>query len=101
MWYCIDGNFLFILKLVIPISSATRFLNIPIIIVYTLIGGSIYFVYMIKTKSIQEVFGDKLLKKFQKNQRNKLVDLFFKICNFLFMLKTIFTITLINKFIHN
>lgn len=57
---------LFILKLVIPISSETRFLNIPIIIIYTLIGGGVYFIYMIKTKSIQAVFGDKLLKKFQK-----------------------------------
>lgn len=61
---------LFILKLAIPISSETRFLNIPIIIIYTLIGGGVYFIYMIKTKSIQAVFGDKLLKKFQKKSAN-------------------------------
>lgn len=54
---------LFVLKFIIPISSSNRFLNIPIIIVYTLVGIVVYFVYMYKTNSIQTVFGDKIIKK--------------------------------------
>ncbi len=54
---------LFVLKFIIPISSSNRFLNIPIIIVYTLVGIIVYFVYMYKTNSIQTVFGDKMIKK--------------------------------------
>ena len=59
---------LFALKLVIPISVPSRLLNIPIIVAYTLVGGAVYFIYMIKTKSITEIFGDNLLKKYKKNK---------------------------------
>ncbi len=56
---------LLIVKLVIPISSTSRFMNLPIIIIYTLIGGAVYLFYMYKTKSIEQVFGNKILDKFK------------------------------------
>ena len=56
---------LLIVKLVIPISSTSRFMNLPIIIIYTLIGGAAYLFYMYKTKSIEQVFGNKILDKFK------------------------------------
>lgn len=61
---------LLILKLVIPISSSSRFLNIPIILIYTLIGGTVYFIYMIKSNSVKEIFGERLLNKFKKKSSN-------------------------------
>lgn len=61
---------LLITKLIIPISSTSRFLNIPIIIIYTAIGMLVYFVYMSKTKSIDEVFGKGFLDRFKK-KKNK------------------------------
>ncbi len=54
---------LMLVKLVVPISVTSRFLNIFIIMIYTIIGMIIYFIYMYKTKSIEEVYGDKILKK--------------------------------------
>ena len=59
---------LLIVKLVVPISSSSRFLNLPIILIYTVIGMIVYFVYMYKTKSIDEVFGEGFLKKFKKKK---------------------------------
>ena len=59
---------LLLLKLIVPISSASRFMNLPIIIVYTVVGGAVYLFYMYKTKSIEQVFGDKILKKLRKTK---------------------------------
>ena len=59
---------LLLVKLVVPISVSQRFLNILIIAVYTIIGAAVYLFYMYKTKSLEEVFGDKLLSKFKKNR---------------------------------
>ena len=61
---------LVLLKLVVPISSTTRLLNIPIIILYTLVGGCVYFIYMIKTGSLKTIFGEKFLKRFKKKATN-------------------------------
>ena len=59
---------LLLVKLVVPISVSNRFLNILIIAVYAIIGMAVYLLYMKKTNSIQEVFGDKLLNKFKKKR---------------------------------
>ena len=59
---------LLLVKLVVPISVSQRFLNILIIAVYTIIGAAVYLFYMYKTKSLEEVFGDKLLSKFKKKR---------------------------------
>lgn len=58
-----------IVKLVVPISVASRFLNILIIVVYAAIGMITYFIYMKKTHSIDEVFGKDFLKKFTKKKK--------------------------------
>lgn len=62
---------LLLVKLVVPLSSESRFMNLPIIIVYTIVGGVVYLFYMYKTKSINQVFGDKILNKFKKRKANK------------------------------
>lgn len=62
---------LLLVKLVIPLSSQSRFMNLPIIIVYTVVGGAVYLFYMYKTKSVNQVFGDKILNKFKKRKTNK------------------------------
>jgi len=62
---------LLLVKLVIPLSSQSRFMNLPIIIVYTVVGGAVYLFYMYKTKSVNQVFGDKMLNKFKKRKTNK------------------------------
>ena len=59
---------LLLVKLVVPISVSQRFLNILIIAVYAIIGAAVYFFYMYKTKSLEEVFGDKLLNKLKKKR---------------------------------
>ena len=60
---------LLIVKLIIPIASTNRFINIPIVIIYTAIGMIIYFFYMYKTKSIDKIFGEKLLQKFKRKNK--------------------------------
>ncbi len=51
---------LFIMKLIVPIYSSSRFINLFIIIIYTVVGGCVYLFYMYKTKSIEEVFEKKI-----------------------------------------
>ena len=60
---------LLLLKLIVPIASTNRFINIPIVIIYTLVGMIIYFFYMYKTNSIDKIFGEKLLQKFKKKNK--------------------------------
>lgn len=58
-----------VVKLVVPISVASRFLNILIIAIYAAIGMLTYFIYMKKTHSIDEVFGKDFLNKFKKKKK--------------------------------
>ena len=58
-----------VIKLVVPISVASRFLNVLIIVVYAAIGMITYFIYMKKTHSIDEVFGKDFLNKFKKKKK--------------------------------
>ncbi len=58
-----------VVKLVVPISVASRFLNILIIVVYAAIGMITYFIYMKKTHSVDEVFGKDFLNKFKKKKK--------------------------------
>ena len=60
---------LLLLKLIVPIASPNRFINIPIVIIYTLVGMIIYFFYMYKTHSIDKIFGEKLLQKFKRKNK--------------------------------
>lgn len=54
---------MFLLKFIVPIYSNNRIINIPIIIIYTLVGGIVYFVYTYKMGIIQHVFGKSLINK--------------------------------------
>ena len=62
---------LLLVKLIVPISSLSRFMNLPIIIIYTLVGGAVYLFYMYKTNSVEQVFGDKIINKFKKKKASK------------------------------
>ena len=57
---------LFLVKLVIPISSSVRLLNIPIILVYTIIGAGIYLLISYKSGVIEEVLGKEMLTKIKR-----------------------------------
>lgn len=57
---------LFLVKLVIPISSSVRLLNIPIILVYTIIGAGIYLLVSYKSGVIEEVLGKEMLTKIKR-----------------------------------
>lgn len=57
---------LFVCKMFIPIVSSTRWVNFFIILVYAVIGSTIYFVFTYYTGTIKAIFGKrkgKLLKK--------------------------------------
>lgn len=53
---------LFICKLFIPITSTTRIMNLVIILVYTVIGAIVYFVYGHFSKLTNKVFGRDIFK---------------------------------------
>ena len=59
---------LYITKIIVPISSPVRMLNIPIIIIYTVIGATTYFAFMKKTGSIDMIFGKDVLRKIKLNR---------------------------------
>ena len=54
---------LYLVKFLIPVSSTDRLLNILIIIIYSIIGTFVYFVFTYRSKTINNIFGDKILKK--------------------------------------
>lgn len=59
----IMGLVLFLLRFVIPEVSSNRLVNLPIIVVYTLVGAIIYFIVIYKSKTLHTIFGENNLKK--------------------------------------
>ena len=57
---------LFVLKLIIPIYSSTRIVNLLIILIYMIVGIIVYFVYGYYTKLIKRVFGKNLISSIKK-----------------------------------
>lgn len=60
---------LFVLNLFVPICVESRFMNIFIILLYAVVGALVYFVFLIKTNTISNIFGgkvDKYIKKLVK-----------------------------------
>lgn len=51
------------LRFMIPTYSLIRIVNIPIIIIYTLVGGFVYFIILHKNKTLNEIFGRNYLNK--------------------------------------
>lgn len=62
---------LFLVKFVVPISSSVRLLNIPIILVYTIIGAGVYLLVSYKSGVIEEVLGNKMLAKIKRKVAKK------------------------------
>ena len=62
---------LFILKLIVPIYTSSRLLNIPIIAIYAIIGILVYFFIAHKFNLIEEVFGSKFINKITSKFRRK------------------------------
>ncbi len=60
-----------ILSLIVHLSSSMRIVNLPIIILYTLVGAFIYFIVMYMSGTINHVFGDKILKSIKKKLKIK------------------------------
>lgn len=60
---------LFVIKFILPDCNG-RVLNIFIIILYTVLGCSVYLIYTYKTKTIQTIFGNEI-KKFFAKKKNK------------------------------
>ena len=50
-------------KFIIPMNVTRRLLNIPVIIVYTLLGASTYFLISKKLNLFDEVFGKEFMDK--------------------------------------
>lgn len=60
---------LFVVKLFIPICLDNRFMNIFIILIYSIVGAIIYFIFLFKTKTINHIFGGKIDKYIKKMVR--------------------------------
>ena len=62
---------LLLVKLVIPIYTSSRLLNVPIIVIYSVIGAATYFFIAHKFKLIDEIFGSDLVNKIMTKLRRK------------------------------
>lgn len=51
---------LYAVNLIVPVCVDNRFMNIFIILLYTVIGAVVYFIFLIKTKTINSIFNNKL-----------------------------------------
>lgn len=54
---------LFILSLIIPIYSKVRIVNLFIILLYALVGATVYFIYVYKVKLLSNIFGRNFINK--------------------------------------
>ena len=63
---------LLVLKLVVPLNTTSRMISILLVILYAIVGISVYFALMFKTGMIYEIFGkenvNKLFKKLRKRK---------------------------------
>ena len=57
---------LFLVKFVVPIVSASRIVNLFVIVVYALIGSLVYLLFVGRVGAIKNIFGHKLIKIFKK-----------------------------------
>ena len=60
---------LFVMSLFIPKCLDGRFINIFTILLYTVVGAFVYFVFLIRTKTINNIFGGKIDKFIKKMMR--------------------------------
>lgn len=62
---------LMIVKLIVPISSNSRVLNLAIIIIYTLIGIIVYYIYASRTGLINHVLGSNFTSKIKRRLKRE------------------------------
>ena len=54
-----------LLQYVLPTVSSSRLMNIPIVIMYTVIGAAVYLFLTFRSKTVQTVFGEKTINEIQ------------------------------------
>lgn len=54
---------LLLMRVIFPVTSTSKLINIIIIIIYTLIGGIIYLGITLKNGSLQKIFGEEFVSK--------------------------------------
>lgn len=57
---------LYLVKFIVPIYSNVRIVNLGIILIYSVIGALVYFVYTYKSKTFKNIFGNKINKFLKK-----------------------------------
>ena len=65
---CLMAIIIIVFQMFIPIYSLSRMGNIPLVIIYVLVGLIIYILYMWKTKVIENIFGKNIIKKILKRK---------------------------------
>ena len=68
---CLMALSLVLLKMILPIYLPNRFLNIPLVFAYTLVGVIVYVIYMWKSNMIDSIFGKNVLKRLFNKKKNK------------------------------
>ena len=59
---------LYLIKFIIPIYSVNRFINILYVLIYSIIGCFIYFLYTYKIGLVKRIFGNKILLKLKRKK---------------------------------
>jgi len=62
---------LLLLKVIFPITTGNKLINILIVVMYTIIGGIIYLMITIKNKALIKIFGDDILIKLKRKLKKR------------------------------
>ncbi len=57
---------LFVFSFIVPLDLDNRLLNILVILFYSVVGAIVYFIFVIKTKTLENIFGEKIDKFIKK-----------------------------------
>ena len=62
---------MFIMRMFIPLYVENRLLSMAVAVLYAAVGGSVYLLYMIKTKTFERILGESILKKIKDKLQKK------------------------------
>ena len=62
---------MFIMRMFIPLYVENRLLSMAVAVLYAAVGGSVYLLYMIKTKTFERILGESILKKIKDKLQEK------------------------------
>ena len=51
------------LSYLVPFTSTSRVFNVLYVALYTVVGGLVYFIIMLKSKMIYNIFGEEIVNK--------------------------------------